>query len=97
GGVAGGGGVGAEAFARDGAEVREQPEAANTGAAIAQPRTFSHFSGDPRAMSSALQRALGAARCLRAVASGTGRRHAKHAATQAEYTPTSELFAPSPE
>src|SRR5215831_8999745 len=45
-------GVAAELFAPDGADVCEQPEAASTSATSAQPRMFSHFGGDPRAMSS---------------------------------------------
>src|SRR5215472_12019285 len=58
-------GTGAELLARDGVEVCEQPEQTNAIAASAQPRTLSHFSGDPRVMSQPLRCALGAARCLR--------------------------------
>src|SRR6266516_7670962 len=71
-------GAAAELFARDGAEVCEQPEPANTIATIAQPRTFSHFGGDPRAMSQPPQVCPRRSAML---ASSTGRRHAEHAAT----------------
>src|SRR5215472_2311591 len=91
-------GIGAELFAREGAEVTEQPKPANTIAASAQPRTLSRCSGDQRAMSPALSGVPSAQRlAIGPVTSSTGRRHAERAAIQAEYTPASELSTPSPE
>src|SRR5262249_207577 len=48
-------GVGAGPVARGGGGGGGQPEPAKTSGASAQPKTFSHVTGDPQGMSSALQ------------------------------------------